>query len=386
MKIVVDARTVFAKARRGTGKNLVDLYAQIESLRPNWDISFYYSKGFDAYGQDLDFKRIKLLPLVDVGNRFNLWQDYLLPLKAKLAGADVLHSPAQTSPAFIPCSTIVTIHDIIPLRMNDGMDEQERLKLENNIRHSLEKAAVVITVSQYSKNDLLDYFGDQYADKIKVVHWAPEGKLLSGVTQAASCAVLSEYKLQNGTPLLSKESNRAPFFFTLGAASPRKNTEKLLHAFKAFCLKNTDWNLLIGGIQQGAMSKFATIIDDLGISDRVSLNGFLPEEHMPSLYAQCDAFIFPSLYEGFGLPVLDAFASNSPLLLSNVTSLPEVAGDAAVYFDPNSNEEMTAGMLKLADSAQLREELVALGNARLQHFTWHKVATQVIAIIEQVKQ
>lgn len=385
MKIIIDARTVFAKARRGTGKNLVDLYAQIEQKRPHWDIEFCYSKGFDSYGSDLNFKRIKLSPILDVGNRFKLWQDYFFPLRGKLKRADILHCPAQTSPKLIGSPTIVTIHDIIPLRMDDGMPEAEKQVLENNIKHSLNKAKAIITVSQYSKNDILDYFGQQYEDKIKVVHWAPEGKLLSPPTQETQSKVLKQYKLLNGQDFV--QNNQPPlFFFSLGAASPRKNTEKLLKAFASFCEVNKEWKLLLGGIQEGAKAKFAKQIDDLGLSDRVSLNGFLPEEHMPQLYFACDAFIFPSLYEGFGLPVIDAFASNSPLIVSNVTSLPEVAGDAAKFFDPESIESMASSFIEVAGSETLRQSMIEAGIKRLEQFSWNNTANQVIEIFEQVSQ
>lgn len=386
MKIIIDARTVFAKARRGTGKNLVDLYAQIEQKRPSWEIEFCYSKGLEAYGSDLNFTRIKQTPILDIGNRYKLWQDYFLPLRAKLKGANILHCPAQTSPKLIGSPTIVTIHDIIPLRMNDGMQEADKQALENNIAQSLEKAKAIITVSEYSKNDILDYFGRQYEDKIKVVHWAPEGKLLSPSSQANQKTVLNEYTLQNQQQFMSDDAEQSPFFFALGAASPRKNTHKLIHAFAQFCAQNTDWKLLIGGIQANALETFSSLVDELGLNDRVSLNGFLPEAHMPHLYSACHGFVFPSLYEGFGLPVLDAFASNSPLLVSNVTSLPEVAGDAALYFDPNSTEQIADSMLQLANSEALQHKMIEAGQQRLQQFSWENTANQVISLFEQVGQ
>jgi len=386
MKIIIDARTVFAKARRGTGKNLVDLYTQIEQKRPAWDIEFCFSKGLEAYGSDLQFTRIKQTPIVDIGNRFKLWQNYFLPIRAKLKHVNILHCPAQTSPKLIGTPTIVTIHDIIPLRMNDGMKEQEKQQLEDNIRHSLRKAKAIITVSEYSKNDILDYFGEQYKDKIKVVHWAPEGKLLSPSSTAQKSSVLNEYKLLNEQAFVDINSAKTPFFFALGAASPRKNTSKLIHAFGEFCRKNNDWKLLIGGIQDSTLAEFSNIVEQLGISDRVSLNGFLPEAHMPHLYSACDGFVFPSLYEGFGLPVLDAFASNSPLLLSNVTSLPEVAGDAALYFDPQSTEQMANCMLEVASSETKRTQMIEAGKQRLLQFSWENTANQVIDIFEQIGQ
>lgn len=367
IRIGIDARTVFCPERRGTGKNLVDLYQRMASARPDWEFIVYYERqGFENPYSGI--RNIIPRRLTMSGSRWDLWQNLRLPLAAKLDGVDLLHCPAQYAPWLKLTRTVVTVHDIIPLRFPGNYGDVR--SIAQRLRRSLSVADAVMSVSQYSKRDIVDYFNAD-PEKISVITWAPEDE--SRVAMAADIAAVRK-----------KYATGETYLFTFGATDPRKNTERVIRAFARWKNGGGDGRLVISGIRQSHEGPFREEARACGIESDVVFCGFVPDEEIPALLGGAACLLFASLYEGFGLPLLDAMACGVPIIASQTTSLPEVAEKAALYCDPESEESIAEAIGRFMMSEDLRTELRVAGLERVKEFTWDRTAGQVLEVFERV--
>ncbi|AJF06508.1 glycosyltransferase family 4 protein [Geoalkalibacter subterraneus] len=367
--IGVDARTVFCPERRGTGKNLVDLYPRIAELRPDWQFVMYYEQeGFaDPFSgiANISKKRIRMK-----GARWNLWENLRLPLAARSDKVDLLHCPAQSMPRLKLIPIIATIHDIIPLRFDAGGGGNAFKKSERVIRNSLLRSDAVLTVSHFSKSDMSDYFRVN-GENIHVLTWAPDSQLCIATTGEIE-QVRKKYGINK------------PYLFTFGATDPRKNTFRVIEAFARMKQNDVDGQLVISGIRDDRSAVYRQKAIAFGVEDDVVFCGFAPDSEIPALLCGAEGLVFASLYEGFGLPLIDAMACNTPALASNVTSLPEVAGDAVLYCDPLSVDSIACGMTEIMTCEKTRARLREQGAKKVKEYTWERTAKTVLNVFEKV--
>jgi len=373
MKIAIDARTVYHPARRGTGKNLIDLYRRVAKSRPQWHFLMFHQ----GYGCDDPFAGLPNVEHqhVDIkGDRLNLWEQLRLPLAARMARASVLHSPDQTGPRHPLVPLVVTIHDVVPLEMDP---QSPRSKVwGRRVAASGHKARRIITPSEYSKRQIVERFGIP-PEKITVNYWAPD----EGCQKVSDPAPLSRARTKYGI------GPDRPYVFCFGAAEPRKNTQRIMQAWAGLPGDlRAEYALLFVGIQAPALADFRKQADELGLQDGCLLHGFAAEEDIPALLSGAAAMCYPSLSEGFGLPVVDAFACETAVLTSDTTSLPEVAGDAAVLVDPRQVESIRDGLRQLLSDKALRADLIVRGRERLKRFTWERCVDTVARLLEEVGQ
>jgi glycosyltransferase involved in cell wall biosynthesis len=175
-----------------------------------------------------------------------------------------------------------------------------------------------------------------------------------------------------------------PYILNVGTLEPRKNLEGLLRAFAKAKRKGIPHTLVITGAGGWGESRLAQLPTELGIADSVLFTGFVTDEALPHLYANADFFVYPSLYEGFGLPVLEAMACGTPVIASNTSSIPEVAGDAGILVDPSSEGELVAAMMQLAGDGRLRDDLKKRGINRAASFSWERTAQETFAVYGKV--
>lgn len=368
MNLCVDASTVYHPKRRGTGKNLIDLYRNLAQIRPAWRVVMLH-RGIGDDDPFADLPNVENLASDMKGDRWNLWREIRLPLEAARAGADVLHCPANDAP-WCPLSPIVmTIHDLVPL---DGRKDPQARRWLARLARSARRARRIITPSEYTRQRLIQTLRIP-ADKIKVNHWAPDQRCRRVTDPEVLAGVRVKYGL---------EAER-PYVFGFGAADPRKNAEGILRAWAILPAEvRSACQLLLVGIQDRAMAPLADLVRRLEIDDGCVLSGFAAEEDIPALLSGAAVLCYPSLSEGFGLPVLDAFICRAAVLTSSTTSLPEVAGEAAVLVDPRDVAEISEGLRRLLTDEGLREGLVARGAQRVAGFTWRRCAERACDVFE----
>ena len=307
------------------------------------------------------------------------YEQMFLPLELFGHGFDVLHSPDFIPPFARRCKSVITIHDLAFLLYPDILTEESR-RYYSQVHRAAESADAIISVSNSTKRDIVQELGVG-EDKVFVVH--------NGVG--------SEFRpVEDARTLedsLVKYGIERPFILFVGTLEPRKNLPTLLRAF-AKLDPNTpgdDRNdpvklprLVIVGRQGWLCDNLNSEIRGLGISERVIFTGHVEGDDLVALYNASAFLVQPSLYEGFGLPPLEAMACGTPCIVSNTSSLPEIVGDAALKVDPLDVQGWTQAMMKMLTSADLRERLRAKGLARSTEFTWEAAARKTLEIYQMV--
>lgn len=359
--IAVDARQAYRANRRGMGNVLVSVFRELARQRPDWRFRLFHQTpaASDPFADLPNVSRKQID--IPAGDRLDLWERVRLPAAAALSRADILFSPANTGPGRATMPRAVIVHDLIPLEF-DPDSAQTRAWL-GRVDRAIHRAAIVFTGSEYSKRLLAAHFGLSL-DRITVLRWSTDLTRESDPTRIA--AAKAKYGLN--------PADRYAFGFAAG--DPRKNTRRLLEAFAGV---PGEVRLLLVGAQGPALDEFRALADP-----RVVLHGFADAADLPALLSGADVLCFPSKSEGFGLPILDGFACGTPVLAGNRTSLPEVAGDAAVLVDPDSTEALRDGLARLLGDAGLRAELSVKGTERLKQFTWAEAARVVAESFETV--
>ncbi len=371
MRIALDARTVYRPQRRGTGKNLIDLYAHLAEARPGWRVTAYHrARPLTPDLAGLLPRRVATPKRIEMmGDRYDAWGRLRLPMAARRDRVDVLHCPANMCPAWMPVPTVVTIHDLIPLQPNSGVPDGFKRRFESSVRTACRKAAVIITPSQFTRQQLLDgYKAD--AHRVVVNPWAADSRMRP-VTPRAAEATLLKYGV------------RRPFVLHMGAADPRKNTRRLLHAWSISDIGRSGCcHLLVIGLDGPTARSLQQTVEQFGIAGTVRLCGFADEDDMAALFSIAELIAYPSLAEGFGLPILDAWSAKTPILVSDTTSLPEVAGDAAAIVDPTDACGIARTMTRILRDKHTRMELVQRGLKRLEQYTWRSTAQRFAGVLE----
>jgi glycosyltransferase involved in cell wall biosynthesis len=265
---------------------------------------------------------------------------------------------------------VVTVHDLTFLRLPERYPPSRRMYLTASTKASLRVADAVIVPSKVVHDDLLSMM-PVAPSKVHVVYEAaaerfrPRGR-------GASLAVARKYGVE------------APFVLSVGSLEPGKNRARLIRAMHELRTEGIDRMLLIVGQRAWKYESDRALVEELGMDDRVVYAGYVPDDELPALYSACDVFAFPSLYEGFGVPVLEAMACGAPVLTSNVSATAEVAADAAMLVNPLSVESIRDGLRRLLTDPALREKYVRRGLERDAQFSWKRAADETYAVYEAV--
>ncbi len=374
LRIAVDARQIYRAQRRGTGKNLIDLYTTLAAIRPDWEFVFLTdARQADDPLAAVARKTRRCLPFNPPGaDRFSLWERYAFPIGARIDHCNILHSPYNTGPYNPFAALVLTVHDIIPYDMApDSAAAREWLA---RVERSIRAARHVVTPSDYSKQRLCDVLNVP-PDKITVNPWAPDRK----VQHVADVELLKATRIKYG---LDADDD---YLFGFGADDPRKNTRRAIQAYARLPVGlRSRYQFLLVGINAKARTSLEELVHDLDVADSVHLHGFADEEDLAALLSGAAMLAFPSLIEGFGLPILDAFTCRTPVLTSNRTSLPEAAGDAAVLVDPEDVDSIRDGLERILGDPALAARLVERGNERVRTFTWERAAGTVANVFERL--
>jgi glycosyltransferase involved in cell wall biosynthesis len=316
--------------------------------------------------------RIRHLPLHDKWLA-RIWHRARVPIPIELITGkiDLFHSPDFTLPPTLPgVPTLLTVHDLSFIRDPDSAWPSLRAYLMKTVPRSVQRATHILADSQATKDDLIDLFKTP-PEKISVLYSGVDARFKPIRAGAEIDRVRAKYKI-----------GPQPFALSIGTLQPRKNYRRLIEAYAK--LNQSDLELVIGGGKGWMFDDIFAQAKDLRLADRVHFIGFVADEDLPALYSAANLFVYVSLYEGFGLPLLEAMACGTPIISSNTSSLPEVIGDVGLQVDPKNVEEITHAMKQMIDRSELRDQSRAAGLDRVQRFTWTSAAQKLLAIYDRL--
>lgn len=302
-----------------------------------------------------------------------LWTHVRLSAEMVAQPPDALFVPAHVIPALHPRRSVVTVHDLGYLRYPEAHRRRDRLYLDWSTRWSARQAAAVLADSAATKADLVAAYGIA-PDKVRVAYLGRDESLAPVIDPAVLAEVRARYGLG------------PRYLLYVGTLQPRKNLARVLDAFAVSADRPAlaDVQLVLAGKRGWLYDALFAQVARLNLTDRVRFPGYVPDADLPALLSGALAFVYPSLYEGFGIPVLEAGACGVPVITSNTSSLPEVAGDAALLVDPHDVEAIAEAMVRLVTDAALRAELARRGQENIKRFSWEKCARETLAVLEQV--
>jgi glycosyltransferase involved in cell wall biosynthesis len=295
------------------------------------------------------------------------WEQTVFPRELRHLRPELLHGLAYTVPVGWPGPSVVTVYDLSFLLFPTAFKAANRIYLAATTRATARRARRVLTISEHTRRDIVRLLNVP-VERVDVAYPAAEERY-----RPLDERTVEAFKMARGLP--------DAFVFALGTLEPRKNLTGLLHAYARVSKPRPP--LYIAG---GAGWRFSPIFDtvrELDLADAVRFVGFVPEDELPLWYNAARLFAFPSLYEGFGLPVLEAMACGTPVITSTAASLPEVGGKAAVLVPPHETDQIAREMERVLDDSQLRMEMRAAGRIQASRFSWRAMTDQTVASYRQ---
>ena len=288
------------------------------------------------------------------------WENLVLPRLLRERGADIYFSPDYVIPMTrLPCPAVLTIHDLAFITLPGTNNRRYGTYLRLTVPAAARKAAGVIAISDYTKGEVVRLLGVREEKVRRIYYGRDEGF--------------------ERPPDGAEEEEVCPYILFVGTLDRRKNIPRLLEAFSILKREGGfPHRLLLAGPRKYGYQEVLSTVRRLGLEGEVCEEGYVERDMMKGLYRRASLLVLPSLHEGFGLPLLEAMASGTPIAASNVTSIPEVAGDAAAYFDPLDVRGMAGVLRGLLEDAGLRASLVKRGRDRLRLFSWEKCARETM--------
>ncbi len=377
MKIGINA-LFFQHPATGSGQYMSHLLAALAKIDSRNEYVLLGPRSVEQQGNTPFLYHVKAVPGFAANNE-NIekvwWEQLTGPAVARQAGVDLFHVPYFAPPLLPRTPTIVTVHDVIPLRLPSyqaGAGVKAYMQLVSRAAH---RAAMIITVSQHAKQDIMDAL-KLPAKRIRVTYEAAGEEYRPVTDPNIVAATRAHYGLGEC------------YILYLGGLDQRKNVPQLVRAFAHLYARigNPELQLLIAGNpdkQSGPLFPDPRpVAADLGMAGQI-LYRFIEEEDKPAIYSGASLFVFPSLYEGFGLTPLEAMSCGTPVVCSNRTSLPEVVGDAALCIDPDNVGEMVDAMYRVLTDGTLSADLRARSLKRAAQFSWEKTATETLSAYEE---
>lgn len=369
MRIAIDARGVNWYKGTGIGTYTENILRQFIKLYTENYYHIYWSG--DDY-EDFNTEYSKVIMTSKKHQRF--FQQNYFPSNLLKENIDLYHVPQNgigLSEA-TNCKKVITIHDLIPYIMPETVGRGYLLKFLKEVPNIIDLCDGIITVSQWSKKDILKFLPID-ENKVYVTPLAADAKYKP--IDKDYC----KYVLQKNLDI------KKPYILYIGGFSPRKNVRALIMAYsKVYKDLDKDYNLVIVGSLKDEGNILKELAENLNLSSRIQFTGFVSEEYLPILYNGCEVFTYPSLYEGFGLPPLEAMSCGAPVISSNISSIPEVVEDAGILIDPYDTSNIIDALGKVLSSESLRQELSIKGLEKSAQFSWAKTAEKTLEAYKKI--
>lgn len=370
MRIGIEAQRIFRKNKHGMDYVVLE---EIKELQKSDTRNEYFV--FVAPGEDRCLHDSKNVHIIEIGSNFYpLWEQFSLPRAVNQLNLDMLHCTSNTAPIRCKIPLILTLHDIIFLEPQDTSKMSSYQKMGRYYRRLvvpiiLKKCKRVITVSEFEKKNIISK---------------------TGVTEKKITTIYNGYNedykaLVDTQCIYNKYTEHPGYFFHFANTEPRKNTQGILIAYSKYLKESKDKRkLLITGITKTKLQEFLNNNHIKDISDWIVLTDYIPSDDLPYIYNNAFALIFASFREGFGIPIIEAMACGIPVITSNVSSMPEVAGPDALLVNPENIDEIAKCMLHLEADESLYKKQKEIGIRRAQHFSWKYTAEQLLTVYEDV--
>lgn len=341
--------------------------------------------GFGFYVGNL----IKNLQIVDTTNKYYffkpkthndlsapkrlMWDQFGVPKLAKDHKIDILHQPSFSAPIFYSGKVVVTVHDLIAIKFGSDIPFFSRQFFSRWMPFSYRKADKIIAISEHTKKDIIKYLHIN-ENKIKVIPLAADEKYQQ---------INDKLRLEK---IKSKYRTGANYLLHIGTLNPRKNLGFMIDVFAQIANRYPNYNLVITGKEGWYYENLYQQVRDLGLVNRVIFTGYIEEQDKVDLYNGAAIFVFPSIYEGFGLPPLEAMSCGIPVISSNTSSMPEVIDNAGILLSPTDKNSWIKAIRLIIDDAKIRKNLQAKGLERAKKFSWKKSAQETLKVYEEISR
>ncbi|MEI8048021.1 MAG: glycosyltransferase family 1 protein [Bacteroidota bacterium] len=379
MKIGIEGQRLFRKKKHGMDMVALELIRYLQEIDHENEYVVFIAPDEDdsVLKETANFKIVKL-----DGGSYPVWEQFALPKAAREADCQILHCTSNTAPVNCKIPLVVTLHDIIYMESSYAKiltgSATPYQKFGNVYRKMVvpkivKKSQKIITVSHFEKNRIGEFFGMKGDKRLTAVYNGVSEHFKPVTDKAELKRVKEKYHLPD------------KYFFFLGNTDPKKNTKGTLKAFSDFIKRSgSEHHLVMLDYDRTELDKLLEEIGDKGLINRIVLTGYVVNTDLPSIYCQSDVFLYPSLRESFGIPMLEAMACGVPVITSNTSSMPEVAGTAAFIIDPFKPEEITEAIIKILADKILRDDLIKKGFEQAVKFSWRAMAQSVLEIYREI--
>jgi len=378
MKIGIEGQRLFRVKKHGMDMVALELINYLQEIDHENEYVVFVKPDEDKHclKQTKNFKIVEL-----AGGPYPTWEQFALPKAARDEGCDILHCTSNTAPINTKIPLIITLHDIIYMESiaifkKGGTWYQKignmyrRYVVPKNIKNSKK----IITVSKFERDRIKSFFGHSKDDNRLVAVYNGVSEHFRQINDMQELArVKALYNLPD------------KFIFFLGNTDPKKNTPNVLKAFSDF-IKTTDEKipLLMLDFGAGYLEKILTDIGHKDLMEHIMLTGYIKNTDLPAIYNLCELFLYPSMRESFGIPILEAMQSGAPVITSNTSSMPEISGGNAYIVDPTKPEEITIGIHKILSDKNYRDDIIQKGLKQAEKFSWRTMAEEVLELYKEV--
>lgn len=370
MKIAIEAQRLFRTNKHGMDFVVLEQIKQLQKIDTTNEYYILVAPGDDKCVQESS--NVKIIEIACPS--YPLWEQWALPRQIKQLKPDLLHCTSNTAPISCNVPLVLTLHDIIYLEKSQQKSKSSYQQLGRLYRRLvvpriLPHCEKIITVSHFECNRIAQALSLP-SDKITVLYNACSERFFH---REKSDEIVKKYNLPER------------YYFFLGNTDPKKNTDNLLKAY-AECLKKYPElpTLVIADLSPVYMDQLLTELNLLHLKEHIRLTEYINNSDLPFIYSQAELFLYPSLRESFGIPILEAMSCEVPVLTSNTSAMPEIAGEAALFVDPFSVDSITQGILKLHEQPDYRQEFITKGLERVKKFSWGINASQLLDIYREV--
>jgi glycosyltransferase involved in cell wall biosynthesis len=377
MKIGIEAQRIFRPNKHGMDMVALELIRNLQKIDTRNEYFIFVKPDSDntVISETSNFRIIEIK-----GGPYPYWEQVLLPEAAKKYGCDLLHCTSNTAPVYSKVPLMITLHDIIYMEKmmiwwKGGSWYQRLGNLYRRwvVPAVVRKSRMTITVSDYERDRISRFFG-MGPDRLKTVYNGVSRHFMPVKDSAELSRIREKYRLPD------------KFFFFLGNTVPKKNTRGVVKAFASFRTQTSeDYKLVMPDYEEAALLTMIKELGCPGIREHIHLTGYIVNTDLPAIISLCKVFLYPSLRESFGIPILEGMACGIPVITSNTSSMPEIAGDAAFIIDPYKPEEITDAMIKLLNDKVLYDKLCKTGPQRASLFSWENMAKHVLELYESIR-